>query len=659
MTLSSVVAFGSGKIGVMWDNQTSGITDFLFAIHNDGDSDSTWTGLSVYTSSTDDHLNLKVLPNGDSAGSVYAIVKTSSSANLVVLVRCINATCDTSGSWASTTVWTGAEGSPTRPQLFIDLENRDIYVFASTKVGSPRGIHYKKSDLDSISFPSGDGTTFIRDSSYDSINDPSGTKQNLNAATDLMVLGSDTSDNHYFHNTLVLASAGTPTASPTASDTPTATATNTPSPTATATDTPGPTATATATNTAGPSPTPSITPLPTDTAPPTDTPPPTATPVPTATSAPTVVFEPGDDSLVKSSSPDSNYGTSSYLRLRGASAPFYNTYLKFALSGLSGAVQSATLRLYAYDGSDSGGSVYGVSNNYLDDSGPWTETDITWNNAPALGGTPLDTVGEVANNTWVEYDVTGAVTGNGTFSFGLDSTSSNSLYFNSEEATDNHPQLVLVLGAEPSPTPTGTATETPLPTATNTPLPTATDTPTPTATEHAPTDRHGHVDGDCHEHAPTDRHGHANANCHRHAPADRHAYARPLPHANRHRHRHPHAHSDGHATAHGHRHAAADGHRHAVAHSHGHAATDGHGHPVAHSHRHATTYGHGHPFADSDGHTTAYGHRHARPLADANRHRHRHPFTNGDGHAAAHGHQHAIANGHQHAAAHGHGRSER
>jgi hypothetical protein len=156
-----------------------------------------------------------------------------------------------------------------------------------------------------------------------------------------------------------------------------------------------------------------------------------------------VTFEPAHDARVKSDSPTTNYGTSDYLRLRAGSDPLYNTYLKFNLTGLGGTVTGATLRLYAYDGSDSGGSVHSVSNNYADNSGPWVETGITWNTAPSIGGSPLDTVGTVGNNAWAEYDVTGAVTGNGTFSFGLTTTSSNSLYFYSREAASLRPQLVV------------------------------------------------------------------------------------------------------------------------------------------------------------------------------------------------------------------------
>ncbi len=96
-------------------------------------------------------------------------------------------------------------------------------------------------------------------------------------------------------------------------------------------------------------------------------------------------------------------------------------------------MQHATLRLFSYDGSPDGGSVYSVSNSQLNGSTLWTETNLTWNNAPAIAGIALDTAGSVSTNTWVDFDVTAAVQSNGTFSFGLKSGSSNSAYFRSKE----------------------------------------------------------------------------------------------------------------------------------------------------------------------------------------------------------------------------------
>jgi hypothetical protein len=251
--------------------------------------------------------------------------------------------------------------------------------------------------------------------------------------------------------------SATPTHTPTVTATATATGTATSTPTATETPLPTDTPTITPMPTDGPSPTPTDTPVPSDTplatATATSTLPPTATPTatrsPTATATATSVstgtftFSVGHDALVKSASPGSNYGTATFLRLRNASGDIYNTYLKFTVAGISGTVVSAKVRLFSYNGGPDGGAIRAVSNDY-NSGGSWVETGLTYNNAPALTGGVLDSKVNVQDNTWVEYDVTSAVTGNGTFSFGLSSGSHDSVYFYSDEASANRPELVVV-----------------------------------------------------------------------------------------------------------------------------------------------------------------------------------------------------------------------
>ncbi|MGH7599582.1 MAG: DUF7594 domain-containing protein, partial [bacterium] len=115
---------------------------------------------------------------------------------------------------------------------------------------------------------------------------------------------------------------------------------------------------------------------------------------------------------------------------------------KFDVSGLSGTVQSAKLRLQVTTASNSGGSVYSVSNNYLGTSTPWTETGLKYNNAPAISGTALSTVGSVTVGQVVEFDVTAAIAGNGTISFGMKNSSSTSVYYSSKEGSTK-PELVI------------------------------------------------------------------------------------------------------------------------------------------------------------------------------------------------------------------------
>jgi hypothetical protein len=159
------------------------------------------------------------------------------------------------------------------------------------------------------------------------------------------------------------------------------------------------------------------------------------------------IFAPTHDAYVKSSSATSNYGTASSLRGKLSSSEINHSYLKFEVTGLSGTLLSAKLRLYVTDASPDGGAVYLASNNYKSSATPWVEKGLNWNNAPGIAGTPLSSVGKVSKSQWVEFDVTSAIAGDGTYCFGLKNNVSDVVYYSSKEAsgTKNDPQLVILL----------------------------------------------------------------------------------------------------------------------------------------------------------------------------------------------------------------------
>jgi hypothetical protein len=162
--------------------------------------------------------------------------------------------------------------------------------------------------------------------------------------------------------------------------------------------------------------------------------------------APSLIFTftPVHDTYVRFSSPASTNGSSSSLRQRTTSSEILHTYLKFNVTGLSGAVQRAVLRLYVIDASVDGGSVYVVSNHYEGTVTPWTESGLNWNNAPIIAGNPLSTApqGGVSVGSWVELEVTSAITGNGIYNFGMQTTSSDAVYYSSKEG-GHAPELVI------------------------------------------------------------------------------------------------------------------------------------------------------------------------------------------------------------------------
>ena len=140
----------------------------------------------------------------------------------------------------------------------------------------------------------------------------------------------------------------------------------------------------------------------------------------------TLTLSPDADARVSEGSPSSNYGTNNYIRTDGGTDPDVDSYLKFTVSGLSGAVQSAKLRVYAYSGSVDGPAVYTTGTG-------WAETAINWNNRPAPTSAAADDKGTVATNSWVEFNVAPFITGNGTYSFRLATTSTDGVDIRSRE----------------------------------------------------------------------------------------------------------------------------------------------------------------------------------------------------------------------------------
>src|SRR5262249_39050763 len=83
-------------------------------------------------------------------------------------------------------------------------------------------------------------------------------------------------------------------------------------------------------------------------------------------------------------------------------------------------------------------------------SNSWSEATTTYNTRPAIDGPTLDTVASsVGPDQEVLFDVSGAVTGDGTYNFALTTTNADQVQYNSREATAGLPQLVVDLGAPP------------------------------------------------------------------------------------------------------------------------------------------------------------------------------------------------------------------
>ncbi len=135
------------------------------------------------------------------------------------------------------------------------------------------------------------------------------------------------------------------------------------------------------------------------------------------------------------SSPNLNDGFGSRLDV---DSPGEESYIRFTVSGAPVGIQSAKIRLFVSNGSSNGPSLF-------ETAGSWTESGITWNNRPSPIGTAVGDIGAVARDTWVEYDVTGHISGDGTYNFVFLPDSSNGVRFESRETSES-PELVLDYG---------------------------------------------------------------------------------------------------------------------------------------------------------------------------------------------------------------------
>jgi hypothetical protein len=202
--ISTLVAFAD-KVGVLWSNQTN--STVYFSYRNNADAVASWKPSVAATvagaGQADDHINIKSI-QADSSGRVFAVIKTSlettgqSAPQIVVVSR------SAAGTWSRATFGTVAD-CHTRPILMVDSTNNKLHVYATAPdsgcpfTGSAGTIFEKTSSLDSLSFPAGRGTPVIRDAASANLNNATGSKQTVSAATGIVILaGNDSTKTYWF-----------------------------------------------------------------------------------------------------------------------------------------------------------------------------------------------------------------------------------------------------------------------------------------------------------------------------------------------------------------------------------------------------------------------------------------------------------------------------
>jgi hypothetical protein len=163
-----------------------------------------------------------------------------------------------------------------------------------------------------------------------------------------------------------------------------------------------------------------------------------------------VKLNPTADAHVRDgSSANTNFGSATTIEVQTSSTSGQNrdAYFKFDLTNV-GDINNAKLRIYAAlsAAGSVATSVYPVTNT------TWSETEINWNNRPAVGTPILNNV--TVNGTslaWYELDVTNYVTGEKkagrnvvTLALHNQSNSTANINLNSKEGASNKPELAIV-----------------------------------------------------------------------------------------------------------------------------------------------------------------------------------------------------------------------
>ena len=199
--ISSIIAFGGDRIGVLWSDQNA--KRDIFAWRSDADPlTAEWHFETAYghgvggcpTSTSarcaDDHLNVKVV--GD---EVFVAIKTSlndaaSPAPGDPLIALLHRSSD--GSWTSSTVAT-VEQNATRPIVVVSPSESRLWVWASRD----DEIDVWESPLSSPTFTS---SAYIPWVTGVKANDATSTKQVATAESGVVVEVSVTAKNQYWHN---------------------------------------------------------------------------------------------------------------------------------------------------------------------------------------------------------------------------------------------------------------------------------------------------------------------------------------------------------------------------------------------------------------------------------------------------------------------------
>jgi hypothetical protein len=192
--ISSIIAYGGNRIGIMWSDQGGSDESFKFVSRADSATFSPTPTFSAVEQAlagdfmADDHLNLKA----DSTGRIFVAAKTSlegsNDPQAILLIRAAG------GGWTNRTFGRVVDDH-TRPIVLIYERQENPLLFYVATASELGDIYLKRTSLNNPTFATGLGEPIIDGAT---VNDPTSTKDNLTDASELLVQASGSSYRHYW-----------------------------------------------------------------------------------------------------------------------------------------------------------------------------------------------------------------------------------------------------------------------------------------------------------------------------------------------------------------------------------------------------------------------------------------------------------------------------
>ncbi len=200
--VSSIITFGD-SIGIFWTNQST--ENVHFAVHAAADSVHIWQEEDVVDNEDEDGGLEEIISDEINLaaynGIVYSVVQSSEAEDedpqIIVFRR------NAANSWEHFTFGVG-DDNHRQALAVIDTSGQKLHVFAGSRQSSIEYIYHKSAPLSTLSFPSGQGTSFIASASDIRINKISASKQLAGNQSGILIQANDQTTRNYLHNFLEL-----------------------------------------------------------------------------------------------------------------------------------------------------------------------------------------------------------------------------------------------------------------------------------------------------------------------------------------------------------------------------------------------------------------------------------------------------------------------